>query len=145
MSLLLFSLWTHTCITGRTCFFCTLLIWVLKKCSVVVFCVQGRPGPKGDAGDSGLPGQKVSTALAERDFRGFKQETGIIHRLTTSLASGRTRMVFQLGRIESEDGEFMNITFKLNFCRDQAKKKSPWLTVLVKCWPAFSCCILLFM
>lgn len=29
-----------------------------------VFPVQGRPGPKGDVGDGGLPGQKVGAALS---------------------------------------------------------------------------------
>lgn len=28
-----------------------------------VFSIQGRPGPKGDSGDTGLPGQKVSVVL----------------------------------------------------------------------------------
>lgn len=36
---------------------------------VDVFSLQGRPGPKGDAGDSGLPGQKVSAALPRKSFR----------------------------------------------------------------------------
>lgn len=31
---------------------------------IFVFHLQGRPGPKGDPGDSGLPGQKVSAGLA---------------------------------------------------------------------------------
>lgn len=30
-----------------------------------IFPTQGRPGPKGDPGDAGLPGQKVSVALPE--------------------------------------------------------------------------------
>lgn len=30
-----------------------------------VFPVQGRPGPKGDVGDGGLPGQKVGAALVQ--------------------------------------------------------------------------------
>lgn len=30
--------------------------------------MQGRPGPKGDPGDAGLPGQKVSVALPESLF-----------------------------------------------------------------------------
>lgn len=33
-----------------------------------VFHVQGRPGPKGDVGDGGLPGQKVGDALGCFDF-----------------------------------------------------------------------------
>ncbi len=32
--------------------------------------LQGRPGPKGDPGDSGLPGQKVSAALDKKRFFG---------------------------------------------------------------------------
>lgn len=32
---------------------------------IFVFYLQGRPGPKGDPGDSGLPGQKVSAGLAQ--------------------------------------------------------------------------------
>lgn len=32
---------------------------------IFVLYLQGRPGPKGDPGDSGLPGQKVSAGLAQ--------------------------------------------------------------------------------
>lgn len=34
---------------------------------------QGRQGPKGEAGDSGLPGQKVSAALAHWPGCGLEQ------------------------------------------------------------------------
>lgn len=119
---------------------------VLKKCSwPSCSALQGRQGPKGDPGDSGLPGQKVSAALDKKRFWDFKQETGIIHNLTTGLASGRTQTVFQLVRIQREKREFMNITFKLNFCGERAKNKSPWWTALVQCWPAVSGYILLLM
>lgn len=36
---------------------------------------QGRQGPKGEAGDSGLPGQKVSAALARGPGCVLEQET----------------------------------------------------------------------
>lgn len=77
---------------------------------VVVLFLQGRPGPKGDAGDSGLPGQKVSAALAQNKV--FKQETGIILSLTTNLARVRTQTALQLGRIQRgqrEDGSLQQL------------------------------------
>lgn len=47
----------------------TLLVMVNERTFVLmgifVFYLQGRPGPKGDPGDSGLPGQKVSAGLAQ--------------------------------------------------------------------------------
>lgn len=67
----------------------------------VAFCFQGRPGPKGDPGDSGLPGQKVSAA----QFVFESRKLGIIHILTTGLARGHigcTQMLFQLGFIQRE-------------------------------------------
>lgn len=63
--------------------------------------------------------------LCKKKFQDFKQETGIIHSLTTDLACVRTQMVRQLGRIQKEERELMNITFKLNFCAERAKNKSP--------------------
>ena len=78
---------------------------------VVVLFLQGRPGPKGDAGDSGLPGQKVSAALAQNEV--FKQERGIIHSLTTNLARVRTQTAPQLGRIhrgQREDGSLQQLS-----------------------------------
>lgn len=36
---------------------------LLTGLSPFIFSTQGRPGPKGDPGDAGLTGQKVSVAL----------------------------------------------------------------------------------
>lgn len=50
------------------CHVTVLFLLLMMFIDDVVFCLQGRPGPKGDPGDSGLPGQKVSAALAEKEF-----------------------------------------------------------------------------
>lgn len=99
------------------------------------FSFQGRPGPKGDPGDSGLPGQKVS-ASGSRRF--LNRELGcftvwlLFWRLT---GLGR---FFQLGRIHRE---FLNITFKLNFCREPRSQEQ--VTVINGAGEVLACAQLL--
>ncbi len=45
---------------------------LLTSLSPFIFSPQGRPGPKGDPGDAGLSGQKVSVAL--ESLRGKRED-----------------------------------------------------------------------
>lgn len=56
------------------------MIWFYnnKLTCLFLLCLQGRPGPKGDPGDSGLAGLQVSTPPFILWFMNRKQEN--IHR-----------------------------------------------------------------